>query len=317
MERVGFHQRPAENLAHVIIAALARRFMKFHLQWGIKQHRFALDQVDILLELLHFMGPVFRYNKQRLRGHLLNMLDPRFIKPGGDMLDRVKTKTVAAGLLHYPARPVFDLLGHCMIAEIDIGAHQIVKVAELIIDLFIPAFAGVIVDDFKHTVFRRVLDVVNAAKTFVVPDKLRILSGAHREGVARPCLALNDLLVNLRTILLIDALNAQRLFFISAHFMVYHHIQQHGDIVLLQGVDRRQQLRFVAIFGGDRPFLIKLAEVKEIVGIIADGVTARGAFVGGWQPDHIDADFIQAGRQRFDLRPQLAAGGVVPVKTLQ
>ena len=46
-----------------------------------------------------------------------------------------------------------------MIAEIDIGAHQIVKVAELIIDLFIPAFAGVIVDDFKHTVFRRVLDV--------------------------------------------------------------------------------------------------------------------------------------------------------------
>ncbi|MEI0393133.1 hypothetical protein R1M90_14630, partial [Klebsiella sp. 79945] len=54
--------------------------------------------------------------------------------------------------------------------------------------------------------------------------------------------------------------------------MVDHHIQQHGDIVLLQGVDRRQQLRFVAIFGGDRPFLIKLAEVKEIVGIIADGV---------------------------------------------
>ena len=99
--------------------------------------------------------------------------------------------------------------------------------------------------------------------------------------------------------------------------MVDHLIQQHGDIVLLQGVDRRQQLRFVAIFGGDRPFLIKLAEVKEIVGIIADGVTARGAFVGGWQPDHIDADFIKAGRQRFDLRPQLAAGGVVPVKTLQ
>jgi hypothetical protein len=36
--------------------------------------------------------------------------------------------------------------------------------------------------------------------------------------------------------------------------MVDHHIQQHGDIVLLQGVDRRQQLRFIAIFGGDRPF---------------------------------------------------------------
>ena len=98
--------------------------------------------------------------------------------------------------------------------------------------------------------------------------------------------------------------------------MVDHHIQQYGDIVLLQGVDRRQQLRFVAIFGGDRPF-DQTRRGQKIVGIIADGVTARGAFVGGWQPDHIDADFIQAGRQRFDLRPQLAAGGVVPVKTLQ
>jgi hypothetical protein len=63
--------------------------------------------------------------------------------------------------------------------------------------------------------------------------------------------------------------------------MVHHHIQQHGDIVLLQGVDRRQQLRFIAIFGGDRALLIKLAEVEEIVGVIADGITARGAFVGG------------------------------------
>ncbi len=203
-----------------------------------------------------------------------------------------------------------------MIAEIDIGAHQIVKVAELIIDLFIPAFAGVIVDDFKHTVFRRVLDVVNAAKTFVVPDKLRILSGAHREGVARPCLALNDLLVNLRTILLIDALNAQSLFSSAPILWLTTTSSSTAILCSFRALIAASNCALSPYLVATDP-LIKLAEVKEIVGIIADGVTARGAFVGGWQPDHIDADFIQAGRQRFDLRPQLAAGGVVPVKTLQ
>jgi hypothetical protein len=98
----------------------------------------------------------------------------------------------------------------------------------------------------------------------------------------------------LRAILLIDALHAQGLFFIGAHFMVHHHVQQHGDVVLLQGVDRRQQLAYRHIWWRQSP-LIKLAEVEEIVGVIADGIAARGAFVGGGQPDHIDADFVKTG----------------------
>ena len=225
--------------------------MKFHLQWGIEQHRLALDQVDILLELFHLMGPILRDNKQRLRRHLLDVLDPRFVKPGGDMLHGVKTKTIAAGLLHDPARPIFDLLGDGVITKINVGAHQVVEVTKLIVDLLVPAFTGVIVDDFKHTVFRRILNVVDAAKAFVVPDKLRILPGPHRKGIASPCLTLNDLLGNLGAIVLIDALHLQSFFFIGAHFVVHHHIQQHGDIMLFQSLHRRQQLRFIAIFGGD------------------------------------------------------------------
>ena len=88
------------------------------------------------------------------------------------MLDGVQTKTVAARLFHDPAGPVFDLLGHGVIAKVDIFAHQVVEVAHLIINLIVPAFAGVVVDDFKDAIFIGVFNVVDAAEAFVVPDKL-------------------------------------------------------------------------------------------------------------------------------------------------
>ena len=77
------------------------------------------------------------------------------------MLNGVQTKTVAARLFHDPAGPVFDLLG-----------HQVIEVAHLIINLIVPAFAGVVVDDFKDAVFIGVFNMVDAAEAFVVPDKL-------------------------------------------------------------------------------------------------------------------------------------------------
>ena len=44
------------------------------------------------------------------------------------MFDRIKTKTVALRLFHHPARPVFNLFRHGMIAEIDILTHQIIEI---------------------------------------------------------------------------------------------------------------------------------------------------------------------------------------------
>jgi hypothetical protein len=78
----------------------------------------------------------------------------------------------------------------------------------------------------------------------------------------------------LRAVLLVHALNAHGLFFIGAHFVVDHHVQQHGDVVAFQGVDGLQQLRFIAVFGGDTAFLVKLAEIEQIVGVIADRIPA-------------------------------------------
>ncbi|MNB83412.1 hypothetical protein D3C75_302490 [compost metagenome] len=87
-----------------------------------------------------------------------------------------------------------------MIAKVDVLAHQVVKIAHLGIDLIVPAFAGVVIDDLEDAVFIGVFNMVDAAEAFVIPDKLRVLTGPYREGVAGPGLALDDLIVNLGAI---------------------------------------------------------------------------------------------------------------------
>lgn len=128
------------------------------------------------------------------------------------MFDRIKTKTVALRLFHHPARPVFNLFRHGMIAEIDILAHQIIEITEFIINLIVPAFAGVVVNNFKNAIFIRVFDMVDTAKTFEIPDKLRVLPGTGGEGVTRPAFALNDFFINLRTVISIYTLHANSFF---------------------------------------------------------------------------------------------------------
>jgi hypothetical protein len=54
----------------------------------------------------------------------------------------------------------------------------------------------------------------------------------------------------LRAILGVNPLDAD-LFLIRAHFVVNHHVQQYGNIIVFQRVNRRQQLVFIAVFGGD------------------------------------------------------------------
>lgn len=93
------------------------------------------------------------------------------------MFYRVKAEAVAVGLLHHPARPVFDLLRHRMVAKINIFTHEVIEIAHLIVDLIVPAFAGVVVDDFEDTVLIGVFNVVDTAKAFVIPNELRILAG--------------------------------------------------------------------------------------------------------------------------------------------
>jgi hypothetical protein len=47
--------------------------------------------------------------------------------------------------------------------------------------------------------------------------------------------------------------------------VVHHHVQQHGDIIAFQRLNGLQQLRFVTVFRGDTAFLVKFAEIEQIV----------------------------------------------------
>ena len=233
--------------------------MEFHLQRRIEQHGFAFHLINIRLQFIDFMRPVLCHNKQRLWRNFLYVFDPLFIKPRRNMFDRIKTKTVALCLFHHPARPVFNLFRHGMIAEIDILTHQIIEITEFIINLIVPAFAGVVVNNFKYAIFIRIFDMVDTAKTFEIPDKLRVLPGTGGEGVTRPAFALNDFFVNLRTVISIYTLHANSFFFIRAHFVVDYHVQQHRNVITFQSINGGQQLCFIAIFSRDAAFLIKLA----------------------------------------------------------
>lgn len=69
------------------------------------------------------------------------------------------------------------------------------------------------------------------------------------------------------------------LFLICAHLVVDHHIKQHRNIVLVKGRNGGKELGFITIFRGNGAFLVELAEVKQIVAVVADGVTAGRPFV--------------------------------------
>ncbi len=99
--------------------------------------------------------------------------------------------------------------------------------------------------------------------------------------------------------------------------MVEHHIHDHANLVRAKGVHRRFQLLFVAIFGGTRAFLIELAQIKQIVTVIADGIAAGFTFISRRQPDVGDADFSQFFRSFGGFGPEFTAVGIIPMEELQ
>lgn len=147
------------------------------------------------------------------------------------MFYRIETKTVTLGLFHHPARPVFYLLGDGVITKVDVFAHQVIEIAQLAINLVVPALAGIVIDDLKDAVLVRIFDVVDAAEAFEIPDKLRVLTATRREGVTGPAFAVDDLIRNLRAILFVDSLYADALFLVRPHFVIYHHVEQHRDVI--------------------------------------------------------------------------------------
>ncbi len=90
---------------------------------------------------------------------------------------------------------------------------------------------------------RQVLDVINAAGTVIVPNKLEYWPACGREGVARPAFAFNDVVIDLRAV--IPDSRAEReyvLFRLLPFCEVHDDVEQHRNIIIFERVrlSRRQ-----------------------------------------------------------------------------
>lgn len=78
--------------------------------------------------------------------------------------------------------------------------------------------------------------------------------------------------------------------FIGTAAVVEDDIDDDADAVLLEGSAGVEELFPRTVFGGHGVFLIKLAEVEEIINIIAGAGSAACALAGGGEPCGGDAE---------------------------
>ncbi len=143
MKRVGFYQRAGENVAHVA-SAPARGFMKFHLQRRVEQHGFPVDLTSMYV-WLSTHATVFCDNKQRFWCNRLAYSIILYIKPRRVYILRVGQPSQWVCSMTQRA-PIFNLFRNRVIAKSPI---QIVEITHLIINLIVPAIAGIVIDDLK------------------------------------------------------------------------------------------------------------------------------------------------------------------------
>ncbi len=84
------------------------------------------------------------------------------------MFYRVRAKAVTVGLFHDPTSPIFNLLRNRVIAKNRYFHPSEVEITHLIINLIVPAIAGIVIDDSKCRLVG-ILDMINAAETVIVP----------------------------------------------------------------------------------------------------------------------------------------------------
>src|SRR6185369_15878076 len=89
------------------------------------------------------------------------------------MFYRIEPKTVNAGCFNVPLTPIFQFLFYMRITEFDIGAEQIIIIAEFIAHYVVPKLA-MLVQNFKNGPLVSIV-LVYPCKSFPIPDEFRIL----------------------------------------------------------------------------------------------------------------------------------------------
>ena len=232
---------------------------------------------------------------------------------GADVLEGVQAQAVHAGGLHVPAAPPVELGGDPGVGDLDVGAHEVVVVAELVGDVLAPLLA--LEQPHPGEVARLV--PVGAVEAGPVPGEVRVGPGAPGEGVAGPGGDLLGRPDGAPPILGIDGEGAHDLGGVGPHAMVEDDIGDDCDSGGMEGLDGGEILVLGAVLGGHGALLVEFAQVVGVVDAVADVLGPGPSLVGGREPRGGDAAVRQQGGVVGQEPPMGGVGGQIPGEGLE
>ena len=277
---VSGHQRPIKDVGEVQAIRILARIEEVEVQGHVKE-RERLLRADVGAQRVEAVRPVFAHHKELVINGRTHLGKPALVKLAAHVLERVKAQAIQAGGLKVPLAPLDELPVDALVREVDVHAHEVVKVGVLgVVDVLRPVLAG------KAPERGALLFLVPVAsgEAAGIPDEIVKLASTPWEGKAGPR---GDLRLLTHVDLAVARVNLDGLHglkLIAAHLVVEDDVAQHLDALGLQRLDAREVVVALAVLGTYGVPLVKLAQVPEVVDAVANVVYARLALVCGWQP---------------------------------
>ena len=310
--RVSGHEGALEEAGQVDVAVGGGGGVQVEVEGDVEQAHEG-HGLQVALQLGDVAGPVLAHGRQGAAGGAAQLRQPAGEEVGADVLEGVQAQAVDAGGLHVPAPPAVHLGADGGVDDVDVGAHEVVVVAELVVDVLVPLLAL----EEPDPLLVAGLVPVGAVEAGPVPGEVRVGAGAPREGVAGPGGDLLGLTDGARAVVGVDGRGAHDLGGVPAHAVVEDDVRHDADAGRVQGLDGGEVVLLGAVLGGDGALLVELAQVVGVVDAVADVLHAGLSLVGGRQPHRAHPAVGQEGGVVRQEAPVGGVGGQVPGEGLE
>ncbi|CDN42503.1 hypothetical protein BN871_BK_00260 [Paenibacillus sp. P22] len=313
LQRAFLDDGAVEDRAQVEALTGLGRFLEPVMKGGVEQVDAALHRIQISEAVLRNAVPELADDVERtvlvLPDGMGEITDERMV----DMLDRVQPEAVHARFLDQPFAPFDHFFPDLRVVVIDVGEHQVVVVAELVVDILVPVL--VLAEDAVYAGLVPLGVEVGSIEMVEVPGEVRVLAAASGERESRPSLDVTGIGYLLLAVVAFDFDHLELLLLVRAGLMVHDEIRIDGDAFQLAGLNSFEQLRLRPVFRADSALLVEFAQIVQVVDAVAV-VLRRGGFGGGRDPDGINAGCLKLGGPFLEPLPMAAVGGYMPFKKL-
>ena len=221
VHRIPFYQCVLQKLTHVEFAVAVAGLEEVVVKRNVKQGHTSVAVPQVFFEDAHFRIPVLTDCEKLLMVVGTKVMQPFREEIPCNVLDSVQSETMYVCGIQIPLAPAGQLFSDLGNVIVDVGAHQVVVVDVFAVNAAIPLYAFELIDrDFFF-----VLVVIDAVKTGVVPDEIRVHAISSREcefGPRVDHLGSGD---RLRAVLVIGFHDLHRLGLISAHAVVKNNVR--------------------------------------------------------------------------------------------